>query len=119
MDKEERMAKRKLKKVAVRERGFEPAFEQAPNQWSEQLVRFFDENDVGMDAVWYGRELDLDDMDYYYFMSGYEVYSLFPDMARDVLSGRTRKMRGLEQFLKSKEALASFGHLYANSGSFR
>jgi hypothetical protein len=72
------MAKKTLKKAKVVKQSAEMPIEQAPDQWGEKLVRFFDEFEVGMDAVWYGKEIDLDEVDSYYFMSGYEVLSLFP-----------------------------------------
>jgi hypothetical protein len=113
------MAKKRVakKEVSDRVRVVDMGEEQAPSPWGESLVRFFDENDVGMDAVWQGRELD--DFDYYYFMSSYEVCSLLPGLAEATASFKAGKTGGLLQFLHSGEGLASFAHLYGGSGSFR
>lgn len=112
------MAKRRVKKAGAVDQRMEMPAEQIPGQWGEGLIRFFDEYEVGMDALWHGREIDQDDIDYYSFMSGYEIYSLFPGLSAGVsVSGGTQK--GLAEFLKSKRGLSSFAHLYAGSGSFR
>lgn len=112
------MAKRTSKKEKVMKQSAEMPVEQVPVQWGEKLVTFFDEFEVGMDGVWYGKEMDLDDVDSYYFMSGYEIISLFPELSV-MGSGRTDMSRGLEQIIKTKRSIASFAHLYAASGSFR
>lgn len=112
------MAKKRVVKkgTADRVRIVETADEQVSGPWGEGLVRFFDENEVGMDAVWQGRELD--DFDYYYFMSGYEVYSLLPGLG-EAASFKAGKQGSLLQFLRSEEGLASFAHLFGGTGSFR
>jgi hypothetical protein len=112
------MAKKTLKKAKVVKQSAEMPIEQAPDQWGEKLVRFFDEFEVGMDAVWYGKEIDLDEVDSYYFMSGYEVLSLFPELSV-MGTGRTDMSGGLEQIIRTKKGIASFAHLHAASGSFR
>ncbi|HRR39985.1 MAG TPA: hypothetical protein P5244_02010 [Syntrophales bacterium] len=93
----------------------EAAGEQAARRWREDLTRFFDENDVGLDALWLGK--DLDDFDYCYLMSGYEVYSLFPGLPEAGVS--VMMDASLTRFLRSEEGLVSFAHLYGGSGSFR
>lgn len=112
------MAKRTSKKAKVMMHSAEMPVEQIPDQWGEKLVRFFDEFEVGMDSVWYGKEMDLDDIDSYYFMSGYEMISLFPELAV-IGSGRTDTSRGLEQLIKTKRNIANFAHLPMAGGSFR
>ncbi len=112
------MAKKRVKKTVIADQMMEMPVEQIPGQWGQRLVSFFDEYDVGMDAVWHGREIDQDDIDYYSFMSGYEVYSLFPGLVAGV-SGSGETLKGVADFLKSKRGLSSFAHLYTGSGSFR
>jgi hypothetical protein len=112
------MAKRTSKKAKVMKLSTEMPVEQVPDQWGEKLVTFFDEFEVGMDGVWYGKEIDLDDVDSYYFMSGYEILSLFPELSV-MGSSKTETLRGLEQLIKTRRNIASFAHLHAASGSFR
>jgi hypothetical protein len=112
------MAKRTTKTVKVMKYSAEMPVEQVPDQWGEKLVTFFDEFEVGMDGVWYGKEIDLDDFDSYYFMSGYEIFSLFPELSI-MGSGKTETLRGLEQLIRTRRNIASFAHLHAASGSFR
>ncbi len=113
------MAKKRSTKTKAKivDRSTEIIDEPVSAHWGEVLVRFFDENDVGMDAVWQGK--DLDDFDYYYFMSGYEVYSLLPGLSETKASPGVEKPASLSQLLRSKEGLVSFAHLYSGSGSFR
>jgi len=112
------MAKKTSKKAMVIKHGAEMPAEQVPDQWGEKLVTFFDEFEVGMDGVWHGKEMDLDDIDSYYFMSGYEVLSLFPGLSI-AGPGRADTLKGLEQIIKTRRAIANFAHLYAAQGSFR
>jgi len=107
-------------KSAKTERAFiglspEVAGDEAPRRWREDLTRFFDENDVGLDALRRGK--DPDDFDYCYLMSGYEVYSLFPGLQEAGVPVMTDA--SLARFLHSEEGLASFAHLYGGGGSFR
>ncbi len=107
-------------KSAKTERAFiglspEVAGDEAPRRWREDLTTFFDENDVGLDALRRGK--DLDDFDYCYLMSGYEVYSLFPGLQEAGVS--VMMDASLTRFLRSEEGLVSFAHLYGGSGSFR
>jgi hypothetical protein len=113
------MAKRTSKKaMVIMKSDTDMPVEQAPDLWGEKLVTFFDEFEVGMDGVWYGKEMDLDDIDSYYFMSGYEMLSLFPGLSV-AGSGRADTSRGLEQIIKTRRTIANFAHLYAAHGSFR
>lgn len=112
------MAKRTSKKTRVMKQSAEMPVERVPDQWGEKLVTFFDEYEVGMDGIWYGKEMDPDDIDAYYFMSGYEMMNLFPGLTV-AGSARPETSRGLEQIIRTGRNIASFAHLYAASGSFR
>lgn len=112
------MAKKTSKKAKVMKPSVEMPVEQVQDPWGEKLVTFFDEFEVGMDGVWYGKEMDLDDIDSYYFMSGYEIISLFPDIPV-IKPGRAETSRALEEIIKTRRTIANFAHLHAASGSFR
>ncbi len=114
------MAKQRAKKTIKTVEGrTEIAFDdQISVQWGESLVRFFDENDVGMDVLWRERDVDIEDSDYRFLMSGYEVYGLLSGYQESGLPRRTDQLISLSQFLSSKEALAGLAHLY-EGGNFR
>lgn len=112
------MAKKPSKKAKVMKPSVEAPVEQVQDPWGEKLVTFFDEFEVGMDGVWHGKEMDFDDIDSYYFMSGYEILSLFPDIPA-MRPGRAETSRALEEIIKTRRSIANFAHLYAASGSFR
>jgi|GEM_PF-2290689 len=113
------MAKRTSKKTRVMKPIVEIPVEQIPDQLGEKLITFFDEYEVGMDGVWYGKEADPDDIDAYYFMSGYEMMSLFPGLSVAGSAWTEKTSKGLEEIVKTRRSIASFAHLYAASGSFR
>lgn len=100
-----------VKKGQDIDRSFVVIPEVVPEHWRENLDRFFDENETGLDHVRHMMDISKTDVDLYYFTGGYEINNLLPE--RSHVSLRTRKTRALTT------RLGSFTMTYGSNGCFR
>jgi hypothetical protein len=105
--------KKSVRKVQDFERSFVSIPEVSPDHWLEHLDIFFDENDTGFDHIRYVKEMSRDDVDAYYFTSGYEMYNLFPEKKEVALRVGPKKSGTI--FTR----MDVFTMAYENTGCFR
>ncbi|MFB3926540.1 MAG: hypothetical protein ACE14T_10850 [Syntrophales bacterium] len=112
---------KKVKKIKPAEKSPES---QQTMEWDRQLnpeehrlEQFFEDNEVGMDHLWYWREDFQDDLDYFNLMGWYEIFHAIPEIhvpeAVAVLPAQRAKT------FKPDEGYASLITLYRNRGTFR
>lgn len=80
------------------------------DHWRENLDRFFDENETGMDYVRHLMDISNADIDHYYFTGGYDIY---PPLPQKQGTGRPKKSEALNT------RLGNITMPYESNGGFR
>ena len=100
-----------VKKGQDIDRSFVVIPEMMPDHWRENLDRFFDENETGLDHVRYMMDISKTDVDRYYFTGGYEIFQ--PLTQKPDASLRPKQPKALTTHL------GSFKMTYGTNGCFR